>query len=76
MAMNMRIDFDVFAAEVLDQIEAVQLLARALTPAATDVPIRDVDEEDRDAWRALAARAAALRQARADVATGKRVWWR
>ena len=61
MAMNMRIDFDVFAAEVLDKIEAVQLLARALAPAAADVPMCDVDEEDHDP-----------RQARADLATGKR----
>jgi len=33
--MNMRADFDTFAAELLDQIEAVQTLSRAL--AATTV---------------------------------------
>ena len=70
MAMNMRADFDVFAAELLDQIEAVQALQKALAPvvpapsevaaepSATDVPVLDVEEADRDAWCALAKRVA------------------
>jgi hypothetical protein len=37
--MNMRADFDTFAAELLDQIDAVQTLSRAL---ATTAAVRDV----------------------------------
>lgn len=68
MAMNMHIEFDVFAANLLDQIEAVQALAQALAPTrdvavtkpdSANVPVLDVDEADRDAWRALVRRAEA-----------------
>lgn len=38
--MNMRADFDTFAAELLDQIEVFQALSRALatTPSPRDTP--------------------------------------
>lgn len=41
--MNMRADFDTFAAELLDQIEAVQTLSRALTATnvVAEMPFND-----------------------------------
>ena len=41
--MNMRTDFDTFAAELLDQIEVVQTLSRALavTNVVPELPFND-----------------------------------